>query len=384
MDINGCSSDWEYGEQTLKNKCMALLIEVGTASDNFWPPLGRIHDLVSENLQPNIILAHFADNLFCIFPPNTPSLYFPPAVSGDEYHINWTFSDPHNVAQFYELFEYEYRKNITDRAILLDQYDFYGFTVSDARYHSAPTSFFSGAANNNIRYIHSNSTHVVESGETLELWTYYGIQEGYDYAYVEVSLDGINYIPLEGNITTNYNPNGLNRGNGITGSSGGWIQASFDLADYMGQAVYIGFSYYTDAAYTGEGIYIDDMYPMNGFISETCISSTITDKFYTFTDKRDGVYYYKVRVMDAEGQWSPFSNLKGVTVINPFMCGDTDGDETINILDIVYLINFLYKSGPVPEPADAADVNNDEALNILDIVYLINFIYKNGAEPNCP
>ena len=33
--------------------------------------------------------------------------------------------------------------------------------------------------------------------------------------------------------------------------------------------------------------------------------------------------------------------------------------------------------------SDCGDVNNGDALNILDIVYLINHIYKSGPEPDC-
>ena len=32
---------------------------------------------------------------------------------------------------------------------------------------------------------------------------------------------------------------------------------------------------------------------------------------------------------------------------------------------------------------DCGDVNDDCALNILDIVYLINYRYKSGSEPDC-
>jgi hypothetical protein len=67
-----------------------------------------------------------------------------------------------------------------------------------------------------------------------------------------------------------------------------------------------------------------------------------------------------------------------------FMCGDFDGDEQINIIDIVYLINALYKDGSDPSPWQRMDVNNDSTLNILDIVYLINFEYKSGPVPVCP
>jgi hypothetical protein len=61
--------------------------------------------------------------------------------------------------------------------------------------------------------------------------------------------------------------------------------------------------------------------------------------------------------------------------------GDTDADGEINILDIVYLINFKYKEGPEPDPWVAGDVNCDLEINILDVVYLINFKYKDGPPP---
>ncbi len=66
-----------------------------------------------------------------------------------------------------------------------------------------------------------------------------------------------------------------------------------------------------------------------------------------------------------------------------YTCGDTDGDHLINILDIVFLINYKYKSGSAPDPLESADVNGDILVNILDIVYLLNFKYKSGPDPEC-
>jgi len=67
-----------------------------------------------------------------------------------------------------------------------------------------------------------------------------------------------------------------------------------------------------------------------------------------------------------------------------WICGDIDDDEAINILDIVNLINYLYKNGTAPDPPESADVNSDEMINILDVVYLINYLYKSGPDLNCP
>ena len=49
------------------------------------------------------------------------------------------------------------------------------------------------------------------------------------------------------------------------------------------------------------------------------------------------------------------------------ICGDVDGSEVINILDITFLINYLYKGGPGPNLTWAADCNGDSAINIMDI-----------------
>ncbi len=65
-------------------------------------------------------------------------------------------------------------------------------------------------------------------------------------------------------------------------------------------------------------------------------------------------------------------------------CGDINLDGTINILDVVFLINYKYKGGPTPTRLDLSDVNNDNQINILDVVYIINYKYKGGPLPNCP
>jgi len=117
MGINGVSSDWEYGEQTVKNKCLAMLAEVGSVSDNFWPPLERIPDLVAENLEPNKIVAYFAGNPYSIFRPQAPEIVIPETVSSEEYNVEWNFDDPYNEAEIFELVEYKLEKYIIDPGI---------------------------------------------------------------------------------------------------------------------------------------------------------------------------------------------------------------------------------------------------------------------------
>lgn len=69
----------------------------------------------------------------------------------------------------------------------------------------------------------------------------------------------------------------------------------------------------------------------------------------------------------------------------PVRCGDVNGDFIVNVGDVVYLISYLYKSGPAPYcPADRGDINRDGIINVGDVVYMITFLYKGGSEPDCP
>ncbi|KPJ66313.1 hypothetical protein AMJ44_08540 [candidate division WOR-1 bacterium DG_54_3] len=62
-------------------------------------------------------------------------------------------------------------------------------------------------------------------------------------------------------------------------------------------------------------------------------------------------------------------------------CGDVNNDGVINSADVVYLINYLFKGGPAPDPIQAGDVNLDGVLNSADVVYLINYLFKGGPPP---
>jgi hypothetical protein len=70
--------------------------------------------------------------------------------------------------------------------------------------------------------------------------------------------------------------------------------------------------------------------------------------------------------------------------IRPYVCGDANRDEQVNIGDAVHLVNYVFKEGPAPDPIEAGYANGDEDLNIGDAVYIINFIFKSGGPPVCP
>ena len=57
------------------------------------------------------------------------------------------------------------------------------------------------------------------------------------------------------------------------------------------------------------------------------------------------------------------------------MQGDINGDDQVNIQDIIFLVNFILDVvQPDTVEFNASDLNDDGDLNIQDIILLINII----------
>jgi len=87
--------------------------------------------------------------------------------------------------------------------------------------------------------------------------------------------------------------------------------------------------------------------------------------------------------MDATS-WVPKHNFPYSVQIRQVQRGDANLDEIINIGDIVYLINYLFRAGPAPNPLEAGDAYCDGIINVSDIILLIGYLYKGGPPPQCP
>jgi hypothetical protein len=75
------------------------------------------------------------------------------------------------------------------------------------------------------------------------------------------------------------------------------------------------------------------------------------------------------------------SDGDGVGDACDYSCGDADGNDVVNVSDIVLMINFVFGDGPPPDPLGAGDVDCNGSVNVSDIVYLINFVFGAGYEP---
>jgi hypothetical protein len=75
-----------------------------------------------------------------------------------------------------------------------------------------------------------------------------------------------------------------------------------------------------------------------------------------------------------------YTTIKYYSFVLP---GDANSDGKLTLSDVIYLINYLLKGGPAPNPIRAGDTNGDEQITISDPVYLINYLFKGGPPPAC-
>ncbi len=315
-NTNGDATDWQYGEQDEKPKILCFVPEIGNSWDGFWPAPDRIPDLWEEVLPVMMHLAVIADNPYIYAPPDAPVLNPIGDIYEDSFVVSWEFSDSLNPAVAFELKEFAGLERIEDDfEDGTSSWNLDGFYPRTNRRHSGSYSIFSGTDNNyNGSAILGNPVSIGEN-DTLKVWVWFSIEPDYDYAYIQISTDGgATFENLQGNITTEDNPHGNNRGNGITGNSGGWTQGVFPLDDYANLSAILGMRYITDGWFLEEGLYADDFYPVETFEQVNILSSDITDTFFTVSGREPGEYFYQVRAIDEQDQWSVFSDMEEAIV----------------------------------------------------------------------
>jgi len=122
--------------------------------------------------------------------------------------------------------------------------------------------FHSGTGHEESNYLMKevNLTNVTEANLTFV--TRYNIEEGWDFGYVEVSLDGGNWTQLQGEQMTDYREPEANRGvNGsyaYTGKSS-WVRDTINLSSYAGNLTYLRFYYVTNTYVSFGGWWLDNV-----------------------------------------------------------------------------------------------------------------------------
>jgi hypothetical protein len=108
-------------------------------------------------------------------------------------------------------------------------------------------------------------------------------------------------------------------------------------------------------------------------IDAGCISDTVADRTVAFD--------FTGQLSSPLGESVPFRSQVGKADLLSAIPGNANADSLVDLGDIVFLLNYLYKNGPEPCVVEAADPNADCAVDLGDAIYLINFLFRGGSSP---
>jgi len=98
---------------------------------------------------------------------------------------------------------------------------------------------------------------------------------------------------------------------------------------------------------------------------------------------RAKTYAFGIRAEDSSEPVLTYLKYFMVTV-QEGIDGDSDCNCSYNLMDITYLVNYLYKFGPASTCEMGDDVNADGSCNLLDVTHMVNYLYKDGPAPGPP
>lgn len=88
----------------------------------------------------------------------------------------------------------------------------------------------------------------------------------------------------------------------------------------------------------------------------------------------EGTYYASVQSVDASFIGSEFSSTKEFTVKSSNKLGDSNGDDSVNILDLTSNLDYILENPLKVFVNEVADVNGDGEINVTDISGIVSII----------
>jgi hypothetical protein len=162
--------------------------------------------------------------------------------------------------------------------------------------------------------------------------------------------------------------------NGLIGQFNSPAEIEIGWDDDPGRTYHI---YRREAYSNGSFFRIDDP---SGLLSNPGIS----DSFFVDQNVDSlGEYDYLVISEDAFGNLSAHSEIITVGMASSYLSGDANGDNFVDVGDIVYIISYVFREGALPDPYLSGDANCDSTVDHGDAVYLIYYVFKEGPPADC-
>ncbi len=204
--------------------------------------------------------------------------------------------------------------------------------------------YYSGSGDNLDNFMYKSFN--LPDGATLSAKVKYNIEANWDYAYLVYSTDnGGTWQSIETNLSTTTDPNGQNKGFGITGVSSGWVDLTATLPTGN---VLLGFRYWTDSNTGGFGLMVDDIN-----VTGNDVDGAETDAGWTFdgfkvTTGTETALYSNYYVLE----YRTYKGYDKTLKVGPYMFGYPTTKPN-------YVDHFPYQDGLLINYWDTSQRNNN-------------------------
>ncbi|MCH9032179.1 MAG: hypothetical protein IIB00_07980, partial [candidate division Zixibacteria bacterium] len=73
--------------------------------------------------------------------------------------------------------------------------------------------------------------------------------------------------------------------------------------------------------------------------------------------------------------------ISTVFKVMAFLRGDANSDTQVDLTDVIFIVDFVFRGGMEPISLDAADANASGEVEVGDVVYLVNYMFRRGPPP---
>jgi hypothetical protein len=100
---------------------------------------------------------------------------------------------------------------------------------------------------------------------------------------------------------------------------------------------------------------------------------------------RNQSWHWHIQATDAAGNESGFSATERFYLRHLYTVGDFNGDQVLDVFDVIGLIDYVFSNGPAPAPPTVrVDMNCDGVYDVFDVVILIDVVFQGGSAQPCP
>ncbi len=153
-----------------------------------------------------------------------------------------------------------------------------------------------------------------------------------------------------------------------------WDEANALAIDKSGNVYVTGYSF----TYETDADYATIRYSTNG-------DSLWVRRYNQYLDRYDKAYAITVddngNVYVTGGSRTDYVTIKYIQFDCIAKPGDVSGDTIVDLSDIIFKVNYIFKGGLLPLPLCSGDDNADGKVNLTDIIYEVNYIFKGGPAP---